>query len=259
MTLAMQCMNIYGGGDFMPAMETIAVVAKDAATTALEVGGKVAELTVEEANEIVTKGIETAEKTKDVVVEKLSDIKSMSPEQLGEQMEKNLSETDTDSYIETDEGTQAKEGFTDEQKLRIKEETGWSDKIIDYIGSLDEYEIYKKAGLFEAEIDGKKCLIRNDIDWNQKDALGRTNIERIGQGLSTLNKGGKIIEIHHIGQRADSPFAELTMDEHRGKGNDAILHNKKLETETHGEGNKWVSEKNNYWKERIKATEGGEV
>lgn len=131
----------------MPALETIAVVAKEAATTAVEVGGKAAEVTVEEAKEITAKGIETAEKAKDVVAEKLSDIKSMSPEQLREQMEKNLSETDTDTSTETDEGTQAKEGLTDEQKQRIKEETGWSDEIIDAIGSWQEYEIYKKAGL----------------------------------------------------------------------------------------------------------------
>ena len=42
----------------------------------------------------------------------------------------------------------------------------------------EEGEIYKKAGLQEAEIDGKKCLIKSDIYWNQKDEFGRTNKER---------------------------------------------------------------------------------
>lgn len=237
----------------MPALETIAVVAKEAATTAVEVGGKAAEVTVEEAKEITAKGIETAEKAKDVVAEKLSDIKSMSPEQLREQMEKNLSETDTDTSTETDEGTQAKEGLTDEQKQRIKEETGWSDEIIDAIGSWQEYEIYKKAGLVEAEIGGKKCLIRNDIDWNQKDAFGRTNKERAEQGLSPLNKDGKPIELHHIGQHADSPLAELTQEEHRGKGNDGILHNKNIESEI--DRTAFANERSQHWQARVK--EGG--
>lgn len=236
----------------MPALETIAVVAKETATTVVEVGGKAAEVTIEEAKEITAKGIETAEKAKDVVAEKLSDIKSMSPEQLREQMEKNLSETDTNTSTETDEGTQAKEGLTDEQKQRIKEETGWSDEIIDAIGSWQEYEIYKKAGLVEAEIGGKKCLIRNDIDWNQLDEKGRTNAQRVKEGKAPLDKNGEQIQLHHIGQRADSPLAELTFDEHRRGGNDSILHDKTKETEVHGAGkeNAWKAERESYWKAR---------
>ena len=245
----MQCTNIYERGDSMPVLETIAVVAKEVAATAVEVGGKVAEVTVEEAKEITAKVIETAEKTKDVVVEKLSDIKSMSPEQLKEQMEKNLSETNSDTSTETDEGTQAKEGLTDEQKQRIKEETGWSGEIIDSIGSWEEYEIYKNAGLVEAEIGGKKCLIRNDIDWNQKDAFGRTNKERAEQGLSPLNKDGKPIELHHIGQHADSPLAELTQEEHRGKGNDGILHNKNVNSEI--DRTAFANERSQHWQARV--------
>lgn len=233
----------------MPALETIAVAAKEVAATAVEAGGKVAEVTVEEAKEITAKGIETAEKAKDVVIEKLSDIKSMSPEQLREQMEKNLSETNTDVSTETDEGTQAKECLTDEQKQRIKEETGWSGEIIDSIGSWEEYEIYKNAGLVESEIGGKKCLIRNDIDWNQKDAFGRTNKERAEQGLSPLNKDGKPIELHHIGQHADSPLAELTQEEHRGKGNDGVLHNKNVNSEI--DRTAFANERSQHWQSRV--------
>lgn len=242
-------MSIYKEGDSMPALEAIAVAAEQVATAAVEVGGKVAEVTVEEAKEIATKSIEVAEKTKDVVVEKLGDIKSMSPEQLREQMEKNLSETNTNSSAEADESTKVKEGLTDEQKQRIKEETGWSDEIIDAIGSWQEYEIYKNAGLVEAEIDGKKCLIRNDIDWNRKDAFGRTNKERSEQGLSPLNKDGKPIELHHIGQHVDSPLAELTQEEHRGKGNDGILHNKNVNSEI--DRTAFANERSQHWQSRV--------
>lgn len=237
----------------MPALEAVAVAAEQAAATAVEVGGKVVEVTVEEAKEIAAKSIEVAEKAKDVVVEKLSDIKSISPEQLREQMEKNLSEIDTNSSAESDEGTKVKESLTDEQKQRIKEETGWSDEIIDAIGSWQEYEIYKNVGLVEAEIGGKKCLIRNDIDWNQKDAFGRTNKERAEQGLSPLNKDGKPIELHHIGQHADSPLAELTQEEHRGKGNDSILHNKNIESEI--DRTAFANERSQHWQALVK--EGG--
>ena len=144
------------------------------------------------------------------------------------------------------------DGLPDEIGL---EETGWSDEIINAIGSREEYEVYKKAGLVEAEINGKKCLIRNDIDWNQKDAMGRTNRERAEQGLSPLNKDGKVIELHHIGQHADSPLAELTADEHRGKGNDLILHNKAKESEIDRQ--TFTKERSEHWEAR--ANEGGNL
>ena len=127
-------------------------------------------------------------------------------------------------------------------------ESKWSKEIMDAIGSRAEYDIYEKAELQEYEIDGRKCLIRNDIDWNQKDMMGRTNQERANQGLSPLNKDGKIIELHHIGQHADSPLAELTPEEHRGKGNDNILHDKTKESEIDRQ--IFAVERNGHWEAR---------
>ena len=65
------------------------------------------------------------------------------------------------------------------------------------------------------------------------------------------------IQLHHIGQHKDSPLAELTFEEHRCNGNDIVLHDKSSETETHGEGNTWDSERQVYWKERAKYNESG--
>ena len=145
---------------------------------------------------------------------------------------------------------ETKRGLTDKEKEKIKKETGWSDEIIDAIGSWEEYEIYKNAGLVEVEINGKKCLIRSDIDWDQKDSFGKTNRERAAEGRAPLDKNGKPIQLHHIGQHADSPLAELTFEEHRCGGNDTILHDKNKETEAHGEGNNWDNERQSYWKDR---------
>lgn len=164
-------------------------------------------------------------------------------------------ETGNEKVEEVNEG---KEGLTDEEKQRIKKEVGWSDDVIDNIRSMEEYEIYKKAGLQEVQIGEKKALIRNDIDWNQTDEKGRTNEERIKKGLAPLDKDGNPIELHHIGQHADSPLAELTFKEHRCDGNDTILHDKKKETETHGEGNNWDNERQNYWKDRSEYNEDAE-
>lgn len=149
------------------------------------------------------------------------------------------------------------EGLTQEEKYLVKNETGWSDEIVDAIRNMDEYEIYKEAGLVEGEVNGKKCLMRSDIDWNQKDQYGCTNRERVAEGYAPLDKTGKTIQLHHIGQHADSPLAELTFEEHRTGGNDTILHDKSKETEVHGVGNNWDNERKDYWKNR--QLDGGET
>ena len=187
---------------------------------------------------------------------KLDDIKNLTPEQLKEKMNQFLEQGNgnlKDSVKETETDENVKEGLTDEEKTKIKEETGWSDEIVDAIGSWKEYEIYKNANLVEAEIDGKKCLIRNDINWNQKDEMGRTNKERAEQGLSPINKDGKVIELHHIGQHSNSPLAELTQEEHRGKGNDGILHDKTKESEINRQA--FAEERSNHWSARAQESE----
>lgn len=150
------------------------------------------------------------------------------------------------------ENTQQPEStLSQEDKERIKAETGWSDEIINAIGSMEEYEIYKNAGLVEAEINGKKCLIKSDIDMEQVDDFGRTNKERMEMGLSLIDKSGETIELHHIGQKSDGPLAELTTSEHRGKGNDTILHDKSKESEIDRVA--FTKERNSHWAERATA------
>ena len=158
-------------------------------------------------------------------------------------------------FIQSESIEGKKELLSIEEKNFIKEDTGWSDEIIDALRTMDEYEIYKEAGLIEGEVNGKKCLMRNDIDWEQKDQFGYTNRERVAGGYAPLDKNGKPIQLHHIGQHADSPLAELTFKEHRTGGNDTILHDKTKETEVHGEGSNWDNERQDYWKNR--KTDGG--
>lgn len=161
-----------------------------------------------------------------------------------------------DPEKESTEVESEKKELTSEQKKEIKEKTGWSDEIIDSIGSMDEAEIYMKANLVETEINGKKCLIRNDIDIDQKDEDGITNRERMERGRPPITKNGEEVELHHIGQKPDSPLAELTMEEHRGAGNDTILHDKTKETEI--DRNEFGKERREHWKDRVNVMEGAE-
>lgn len=155
-------------------------------------------------------------------------------------------------YIEHGENDDLPEnvenGLTEAEKEKLKEETGWSDEIVDSTRSVEEAEIYKNADLKEEDINGKKCLIRSDIDMEQKDEFGRTNKERMENGNAPLTESGETVELHHIGQKQDSPLAELTTQEHRGKGNDTILHDKQKETEI--DRGEFAKERKQHWESR---------
>ena len=112
---------------------------------------------------------------------------------------------------------------TTRERLKEKE---YTDDVIDAIGSEPEAKIYEDANLKCKDINGKNVLIRTDIDYDQKDLLGQTNLQRMEDGRPPLDAKQKPIELHHIGQKPDSPLAELTGNEHRANGNDNILHNK---------------------------------
>lgn len=156
-------------------------------------------------------------------------------------------DVDPDARIEGDSAE--KRGLTPEEKEQLKTETGWSDEIVDAISSMEEAQIYKDAGLVEAEINGKPCLINPNIDMDtQTDAFGRTNRQRMSEGLAPLDENGKPIELHHIGQHPDSPLAELTQEQHRGKDNYSVLHDTKKESEIDRPA--FDSERVDHWKTR---------
>lgn len=188
------------------------------------------------------------ESTKDYLYSQMDEIKTKSPEQMRATLEENLRRVDILTDGADNENVKGKDGLSEVEKSRIREESGWPDEITDQIHSVREYEIYQNAGLQETKINGKPALTRTDINWNQKDQFGKTNIERMEQGRAPLGSNGRPIELHHIGQHNDSPLAELTLEEHRGKGNDTILHNKTIESEI--DRVTFESERIDHWKER---------
>ena len=149
------------------------------------------------------------------------------------------------------------EQLSDEQKETIKKETGWSDEVVDNIKNMDQYDALRNANLTEVEINGRKCLIKSDIDLDYVDADGISNRERMQLGLAPLDsKTGKPIELHHLGQKPDSPLVELTEEEHRtgdykdGKKNQSLWHERGNDSEVHGEGNTWSQERKEHWQTR---------
>jgi len=149
------------------------------------------------------------------------------------------------------------EGLNNKQKSDLKEKTGWSDSVIDNIRTEDEAQIYQDANLKYENIDGKDCLIRPDININIE-VDGQSNLERMKQGKCPYSQDGQPIELHHIGQNPDAPFAELTKSEHRGAGNDMILHDKTID-ESKIDRNAFRTERENYWKARAELIENKKI
>lgn len=106
------------------------------------------------------------------------------------------------------------------------------------------------ANVEEMEVDGRKDLVKTDIDLELKDEFGRTNLERMECGLSPITADGSKIELHHIGQKENGSLVELTTEEHRGTANDMILHDKTRSSEI--DRVDFRAEREAHWKERAR-------
>lgn len=137
-------------------------------------------------------------------------------------------------------------GLTLNQAAAIQKESGYPLGLIKEFHSLEEYTVYRDAGLMKKIVDGKAALVRN-IDINQKDAFGRTNLERMLSGEPAHDPTGISYELHHVGQKNDSVFAILTQAEHRGAGNFTKLHNELLNSPV-DHGSVFEAAKKAFWK-----------
>lgn len=124
------------------------------------------------------------------------------------------------------------------ERIQIKLETGWDNSIIKCIKNMEQYDVYKNANLHQEEIFGRLCLCKEiDMDYvtpktiDDRNPNGLTNRELLQNGRVPYDsKTGERIELHHMGQSYDSPFAELLENSEHGDGKDAILHDKGLES-----------------------------
>lgn len=150
--------------------------------------------------------------------------------------------------------------LTGDERRDLEEETGWSKEIVEKIDTAEQADIYKKAELTEEEINDRKCLVK-DIDLDYTDPkTGKTNRELMALGRPPFDSTtGERIELHHMGQEYDNPFAELCENSEHGDGNDAVLHNKNIDSWRQDD--KLKNRYNNvdrpkHWTERLKRIEG---
>ena len=138
-------------------------------------------------------------------------------------------------------------GLTMDEAAILQRE-GYPLDVIKEFKNMEQYNICKEAGLSPQMVNGNTALIR-DIDLDFVDEMGRTNLERMQQGLAALDPiTGESYQLHHIGQKADSTLAILTKAEHMQGGNNSIWHELGEATKVHGPGNTWDAQRQAFWK-----------
>lgn len=150
-------------------------------------------------------------------------------------------------------------GLTMNQAAAIQRESKYPLDVIKQFKSMEQYEICRDAGLKAVTVNGKTSLIRA-IDLDYVDELGRTNLQRMQQGLAAIDpSSGVSYELHHIGQKTESTLAILTKAEHMQGGNNAIWHEFGIASEVHNPSTQslWLSQKQSYWKQLAVLMEGG--
>ena len=118
-----------------------------------------------------------------------------------------------------------KSGLTMNEAAVIQAESNLPVDVISQLHSMDEYRVYKSAGLKPVMVNGKIALLQ-DIDLNYvsqlPDGTKVTNLMRMREGYAPIDPATeKAYQLHHIGQKADGTLAVLTEGQHQG--NSAIL------------------------------------
>lgn len=140
-------------------------------------------------------------------------------------------------------------GLKLQEAAKIQKESKYPLDIIKQFKSMEEYNVYKEAGLTVKMVNGKTALVPK-IDTEFKsflpDGTEVTNLERVLKGYSPIDPAtGKAYQLHHIGQKADGTLAVLTESQHQG--NAAILNTVGKESEINRSAFETV--KKNFWKD----------
>lgn len=138
-------------------------------------------------------------------------------------------------------------GLTMNEAALIQRESKLPLEFIKSFHSMDEYTALKNAGLTLSKVNGRMALTQN-IDWDFIGDIedGRTNAQRVIDGLVPLDQLGKPYELHHIGQMSDSPLAILTNSQH--KSNYSVLHANTGSTASNIDRNLFAKQRQDFWK-----------
>jgi hypothetical protein len=101
-------------------------------------------------------------------------------------------------------------------------------------------------------------VYQQDIDWDQRDKKGKTNLERASKGKAPLDSNGKPINLHHSKQNARGPLFELSDSAHKKYDRTNALHPYKVDGSGKHPFNPvnrkaFGKDRKQYWKDRASA------
>lgn len=103
----------------------------------------------------------------------------------------------------------------------VQMESNFSLKTIRNMRNMEEFEVYKNAGLEECLVktpEGTRRILARELDMKRLDENGLTNWQRMEKGLNPIDENGIPYEYHHVGQKNDGTLALLTRAEHDTPG-----------------------------------------
>ena len=130
------------------------------------------------------------------------------------------------------------------QYAKIQQETGYPLDVIKEFHNMEEYQVFKDANLQPTLVGNKSALVKTDINLKQVDAKGRTNLERMKEGLAPQDSNGVSYELHHVGQKKDGTLAILSRTEH----DNPAIHGFLKRTEAHAADTNWDAERQAFWR-----------
>lgn len=122
-----------------------------------------------------------------------------------------------------------KQDHKDVRTANINAKSPYSKTINDYIKTEEELKLYMNACLVESFVVRPTLVF--DVKPDYLTPSGKTNLERMLNGEAPFDTAtGQVIQLHHIGQQYESPFAELPQLLHIGTETYSILHDTKIES-----------------------------
>lgn len=124
-------------------------------------------------------------------------------------------------------------GLSMNEAAQIQKESKYPLEVIKQFKSVEEFNVYKDAGLVSKMVDGKLALVREiDLDFVSELPNGEkvTNLVRMQKGYAPIEAAtGKAYQLHHINQKMDGTLAILTEAEHQGNSRILNLFGKESE------------------------------
>ncbi len=112
-------------------------------------------------------------------------------------------------------------GLSMTEVAQIQKDSKYPLDVIGQFKSVEEYNVYKDAGLKPQMVNGRTALTQK-IDLDYKSELGGktvTNLERMQEGYAPIDPAsGSPYELHHINQDPNGTLAVLSKAQHDSKG-----------------------------------------